>query len=143
MNFIFKYNMLYMLQPRLNLRRMITGDLLYYSWVDIKFRQKYLFRYFSSKSSEPLSKSWFYKTAFLLRRGVYNFQKVYLNYKQVFNSKRNILGVLKTKILENAFLLILKFVFYKKKTFLQNINLTECLRLCLNNKLIEFVIMYF
>lgn len=114
----------------LRLKDLITSNLLYYSWVDLKSKKKGLFDSKESIYFEPLSKYWFDKTSLLIRSGnyAYNSTSVLIyddfarSYKKIFMRK------LKNKVLENAFLILLRPYFLNSSN-LEDINLTECLRL--------------
>ncbi len=107
-------------------RKLITKQLLYYSWLCLQIKQKPLFYFFGNGFVEPLSKSWFNKSAILLKKGRYTFLKK--NNNKTHNSNKFILRTMKNKTIEKTFLVILKLNLFKKIS-LDGINLTECLRL--------------
>jgi hypothetical protein len=111
----------------LKIKRLITPDLLFYSWNDIKANNKFVFDLTKKGISEPISKSWFKKAALFIQKGNYNYENTSMARLDKFYSQKNFLQVLKNKILENAFLLILKPSF--REYFFKDFNLTECLRL--------------
>nr|YP_010700262.1 putative group II intron reverse transcriptase/maturase mat2 [Euglena undulata]WCH63461.1 putative group II intron reverse transcriptase/maturase mat2 [Euglena undulata] len=111
----------------LKIKRLITLDLLFYSWNDIKANNKFVFDLTKKGISEPISKSWFKKAALFIQKGNYNYENTSMARLDKFYSQKNFLQVLKNKILENAFLLILKPSF--REYFFKDFNLTECLRL--------------
>lgn len=117
-----------MLYVKLVLKNYITKELLFYAWLDLKSKQKYFFYYFDPYFSEPLSLSWFSITSILLKKGSYKFLGSIVLFKKNNFSRKNVLGLEKTKILEKTFLFLLA-LYFSKNIFLQNINLTECLRL--------------
>jgi hypothetical protein len=113
-----------------NLKSLITREFLYYSWIDLKNKEKSF--YSSSKVwvLEPLSKAWFEKTSFLIRRGdfIYNQKKISGFNKFFFIRKKLSLRKVKNKIIENAFLILLK-PYFSDSSFIKDLNLTECVRL--------------
>ena len=122
-----------MLNLDLNLKKYITRELLYYIWVDLKLRQKYFFYYFNVSFVDPLSQYWFYKTSKLLKKGCYGFSGNIFVRKKNFFSRKSFLGLIKFKILENTFLFLFLLIM-SENFYLKSFNLTECLRLFLNNK---------
>lgn len=120
----------------LKLRDLITSNFLYYSWVNLKSKKGNSFDLREINCNEPLSKYWFSKASLLIRNGVYDYG---INYKSNFSSlysfdKKVFLRKLKNKVIENAFLLILEpYFFNKSNSFSKNMNLTECLRMSINN----------
>lgn len=123
-----------MKRTKINLRKLITTELLNYSWLDLKYKQKHLFNFFDIRFSEPLSRNWLNKISLLLTSRNYifyslaNTSKNFSKNSSIFSFRKGLLKILKFKILENAFLLLIKSYLFRS-TLLQNINLTECLRL--------------
>lgn len=115
------------MQKMLKIRHLVTPDLLFYSWNDIKTNNKFIFDLTKRGILEPISKSWFKKVALLIQKGNYIYANNNFIRSDNFYSQKNFLQVLKNKILENAFLLILKPSF--REYFLKDFSLTECLRL--------------
>jgi hypothetical protein len=128
-----------MISFALNIKKFITKELLYYSWIDLKSKRKYFFYYFDIFFLDPLNKSWFRKTSNLLRKGVYKFSTNGVLSKRYLFSKKMILGLIKLKVLENAFSFLIS-LYLSKTVSLRNINLTECLCLYLNNIIRKFVL---
>lgn len=123
-----------------NLRNSITSNLLYYSWINLKKDNDSLYNSTSAGYIEPISKHWFDKTSSLIRNGnfLYKSKKIPADSFTSFHLRRKItLKEVKNKVIDNAFLLLLKPYFFKNPD-LKNITLTECLRLCLNNLFNEF-----
>lgn len=113
------------------LKNSITSNLLYYSWINLKNNRDNVFDLTFKSNIEPLSKYWFEKTSFLIRSGNY----LYSNKDNLLSSDRNVnfsnkisSSSVKDKIVENAFLILLK-LFFSTSFNSKNINLTECVRL--------------
>jgi hypothetical protein len=127
-----------MLAFELSLKKFVTKELLYYSWVAIKSKQKFFF-YFSIPFSDPLTKYWFYKISDLLQKRSYKFSSNIVVNKRNSFSRAMVLGLIKAKVFENAFLFL--FLLHISDTIsFQTINLTECLRLYFNNIVNKFVL---
>jgi hypothetical protein len=100
-----------------------------YSWVDLKINRKANFYLYRKNFFEPVSRFWFERTSFLLKKGFFSYSSFNSSLrKKSFNYRKRFLEVLKLKIIENAFLLILKSYFFARIS-LQSMNLTECVRL--------------
>lgn len=123
-----------MKSPNLKLKNSVTSELLYYSWINLKNNNEGLFESKASSFLEPLSKYWFDKASSLIRNGTYRYtiNNILKTGSLAYSYKKTFLGKLKNKIIENAFLLLLK-PYFSFGSNLENINLTECLRLLLNN----------
>lgn len=128
-----------MISFALNIKKFITKELLYYAWIDLKSKRKYFFYYFDIFFLDPLNKSWFCKTSNLLRKGVYKFSTNGVLSKRYQFSKKMILGLIKSKVLENTFSFLIS-LYLSKTVSLRSINLTECLCLYLNNIIRKFVL---
>lgn len=115
------------MQGMIKMKRLITSDLLFYSWNDLKTGNKFIFDLTIKGSLDPISKSWFDKAATFIQKGIYTYANGKFVRSDKFYSQKNFLQVLKNKILENAFLLILRPHF--RDVFLRDISLTKCLRL--------------
>lgn len=115
------------MQEMIEIKRLITSDLLFYSWNDLKVGNKFIFDLAKKGVLDPISKSWFKKAAIFIQKGNYIYANSNFVTSDKFYSQKNFLQVLKNKILENAFLLILKPFF--REFFFRDINLTKCLRL--------------
>ena len=114
----------------LSIKKSITSDFLYYSWINLKNKKDSLFDSTKLQWTEPLSKSWFNKASKLIKEGNYvysTYDASNLSYIR-FSRKKLFLHRLKNKIVENAFLILIKLRF-SNNLYLNNINLTECLRL--------------
>lgn len=109
------------------LEKFFTAEFLLFSWNDLKnnkqisisFREKVLFR--------PISALWFEKTALLLKNGKFSYKKI-KTIKINNYTLKNCNSFYKAKIVENAFLLIVKPYFYNN-FFFKNFDLTQCLRI--------------
>lgn len=102
-------------------RSLISSELLYYSWNDLKVNYKFFFKTdFNKRLFDPVSKKWFKKTSLLIRTGKFLYGK---NASKTASSLTN----LKFKIIENAFLKLLEPCFDR---FLRdpNFDLIEYLR---------------
>jgi hypothetical protein len=121
-----------MISFAVNIKKFITKELLYYAWIDLKLKRKYFFYYLDVFFFDPLNRSWFFKTASLLKRGLYQFpNNVILNKRYQF-SKKLVQVLIKSKVLENVFSFLI-LISFSKTMFFKSINLTECLCLYLNN----------
>lgn len=108
-------------------RKLFTSSLLYYSWVKLKRELKYSF--YSTKS-QPISKNWFDKTSILIRNGSFTYSNSECINLEKIISKKKFLFILKNRIIENAFVILLE-PFFKVDFSFKSFNLTECLRLYL------------
>lgn len=120
-----------MVQRFLNSKEIITDNFLLYSWNELKMNKQKLCDFSKIESSRPISKSWFKRTSYLIQKGSYSYVSIKnIARKNNLNFKSKFLRTLKTKILENAFFLILKFYYFEGslKSF-EDVNLTECVRI--------------
>jgi hypothetical protein len=124
-----------------NFKKFITKNLLYYVWLELKLKRRYFFYYFDPFFSDPLSQSWFYKTSDLLKNGYYQYNNNVILSKVKHFSKKIILGLMKTKVLENTFLFICLLQLSKNIIF-KSINLTECVCLLLKQYKFEICTYY-
>lgn len=107
------------------LKKVLTPEFLQYSCNDLKYNKFIYFGPFSKFIFEPISKKWFSRVSYLIRTGEFVYQDLnFTRRNKVFN-KGLLIGSLKFKIIENAFLKLLQPVFP-----LDNIDfdLNECLR---------------
>nr|P31916.3 RecName: Full=Maturase-like protein 2 [Euglena gracilis]CAC69146.1 maturase [Euglena gracilis] len=116
-----------MYQSNLNLQKKVTSDLLYYSWLSLKCGWKYFFEIHNYCLFNSISRSWFKRTSSLIKKGFFIYPTVPLKIKNFFLSctKKNF-NLLKFKIVENAFLIIIKN-FFIYKIYVQSMNLIECI----------------
>jgi hypothetical protein len=115
-----------MIFVKVNLKKFITKELLYYTWIDLKAKRRYFFYYFDLFLLDPLSPSWFCRTSSLLKNESYQFRTAIILSRKNHSSKKIILGLIKSKILENA--LSFLFLLHLSGTiYLKSINLTKCL----------------
>lgn len=96
------------MHEKLNIKHLITSELLFYSWNTLKVQNKILCDLSKKGVLEPISKVWFKKVAYFIQEGHYNYIKGRFIKSDKFYSKTKFLQLLKNKILENAFLIILK-----------------------------------
>lgn len=108
-------------------KRNFTWRLLFYSWKDLKFR------YFHSQNLnknhfskvDPISTYWFVKTAEQIRKGNFCFKETKsISYLSQFAIKNSLIGCIKQRIIENAFVIILEPYFYLDSSFV-NLNLRK------------------
>jgi hypothetical protein len=106
--------------------RFFNTNLLIYSWSFIKDQMK--FSIYKENILKPISFKWFYKTAYLIKSGLFE----YNNYKSFVNSKSRIsnstLRVLKYRIIEFSFIFMFtpffSLVFFKQ-TFGENLRFSN------------------
>lgn len=115
----------------LNSKEIITGDFLFYSWKEFRRNKQNLLDVSILESFRPIPKSWFKRTAFLIKQGKYPyFYKVNNLFKSGLNYQKVSLHNLKIKIIETAYFLILKLYYFEVYfTPFIDVRLTECLRL--------------
>lgn len=82
-------------------RKLINEQFLLYAWNSLKSDEG------SIKIFEPISKNWFKKCAFLMRKGVFPYDNLYESNNKILNKKKNSLKLLKYKIIERAIVSIL------------------------------------
>lgn len=104
--------------------RLFNSNLLFYSWNQLKVNS-YLFSYFSKDQKFPsFSYLWFKKTALMIKKGTYNYnrknKKSIIKYKQ----KRHSINILAQMIIELSFVNIM--IYCKRRFF--DFDLAQCLR---------------
>lgn len=109
------------------LEKFLTSDFLVFSWNDLKKRTRTIADFSEKKAFKPISKVWFEKSSLLVRKGKFNYQK--FSKIRTYNLKQEIsISFCKAKILEHAFLLIIRPYFINSSYF-KSFDLTQCLRI--------------
>lgn len=109
-----------------NLEKFSHVLFLYFSWLELKYIESFLFFLSYSKVSLsffPLSKKWFYRTSFLLKNRKYNYFEVN-GIRNFYNVNTLNLLFYNNKIIENSIFNCI-FPFFRNNYFFKNLSLVE------------------
>lgn len=109
-----------------NLKIFSNVSFLYFSWLELKYLEFFLFSFLYSSLSFfylPICKQWFFRTSFLLKINRYNYFKIDVVKKF---SETNALASLfyNSKIIENAIFNCI-FPFFRNNYFFKSLSLIE------------------
>lgn len=126
-HFIFYIQIMFLKSSKFNnlFKEITEVNFLYYAWLILK-RNKKILKTFSHLEDEPIAKTWFINTSFLLKNGLYNYSRSKVTFSSRFNYKRQNLGKIKNQIVQMSFFLgIFPYFeeFYKMRFF----HLRQCL----------------
>lgn len=111
------------------LSNFFTLEFLIFSCNDLKNNSKMQLEFRNYKFYYPISRFWFERTSFLIRSGSFSYKNFsVLKVKNIDRFRNFSISFFKAKIIENAFLLLIRPYFFNS-FFFKSFNLTECLRI--------------